>query len=101
MPKSTVYVETSIVSYLTALGSRDLVRAAHQELTRSWWESRDSYALFASQLVIDEASAGDLTAANRRLPRRKRDRTRNRLPADLELQAYRQRIIARQDRVYL
>jgi hypothetical protein len=44
-----------------------LVRAAHQELTRSWCESRDSYALFASQLVIDEASAGDLTAANRRL----------------------------------
>lgn len=67
MPKSTVYLETSIVSYLTALGSRDLVRAAHQELTRSWWESRDNYALFASQLVIDEASAGDLTAANRRL----------------------------------
>jgi hypothetical protein len=67
MPKPTVYIETSIVSYLTALGSRDLVRAAHQELTRSWWESRDSYALFASQLVIDEACAGDLTAANRRL----------------------------------
>ena len=67
MPQSTVYVETSIVSYLTSLGSRDLVRAAHQELTRSWWESRDSYALFASQLVIDEASAGDLAAASRLL----------------------------------
>lgn len=34
MPKSTVYIETSIVSYLTAVGSRDLVRAAHQVATR-------------------------------------------------------------------
>jgi hypothetical protein len=52
-------------SYLSARGSRDLVRAAHQELTRAWWESRDNYALFVSQFVIDEASAGDVGAASR------------------------------------
>lgn len=67
MPKPTVYVETSIISYLTALGSRDLVQAAHQEVTRSWWDSRDEFALYASQIVIDEASAGDARAAIRRL----------------------------------
>lgn len=67
MPKPTIYIETSIVSYLTAFGSRDLVLAAHQELTRGWWESRNDFGLFASQVVIEEASAGDVGAANRRL----------------------------------
>lgn len=67
MTKPTVYVETSIVSYLTAFGSRDLVLAAHQELTRDWWESRNDFGLFASQVVIEEASAGDAGAASRRL----------------------------------
>ena len=57
MPKPTVYVETSIVSYLTAVGSRDVVLVAHQELTRTWWASRDEFSLFASRFVRDEASA--------------------------------------------
>jgi hypothetical protein len=38
-----VYVETSIVSYLTARPSRDVIVAAHQELTRRWWKGRRSY----------------------------------------------------------
>lgn len=67
IPKPTVYVETSIVSYLTALGSRDLVQAAHQEVTRNWWDFRGDFALYASQIVIEEASAGDVHAASRRL----------------------------------
>jgi hypothetical protein len=37
MPAPTVYIETTIVSYLTAWPSRDIVRAAHQQLTRDWW----------------------------------------------------------------
>ena len=45
----SVYVETSIVSYLSAKPSRDVVIAAHQELTRRWWKGRDSYKLFVSQ----------------------------------------------------
>jgi hypothetical protein len=35
-----VYLETTVVSYLTALPSRDLVTAAHQQITREWWETR-------------------------------------------------------------
>lgn len=31
--KPTVYIETSVISYLTAQMSRDLVVAAHQQLT--------------------------------------------------------------------
>jgi hypothetical protein len=61
------YVETSIVSYLTAWPSRDLVRAAHQQVTREWWATRGSYELYVSQFVLDEAAAGDSAAAEQRL----------------------------------
>lgn len=65
--KSSIYVETSIVSYLTARPNRDLVRAAHQEVTREWWETRGAFSLYVSQLVLDEAGAGDAGAALLRL----------------------------------
>ena len=65
--KPKAYVETTIVSYLTALPSRDLVLAAHQQVTRDWWSTREAFELFASQSVLDEASAGDATAAALRL----------------------------------
>jgi hypothetical protein len=61
------YVETTIVSYLTAWPSRDLVRAAHQQVTREWWATRGSFELFISQFVLDEAAAGDAAAAAPRL----------------------------------
>ena len=61
--KPTVYLETTIVSYLTAWHSRDLIRAAHQEITRLWWDTRDGYSLHISQVVLDEAGAGDPLAA--------------------------------------
>jgi hypothetical protein len=63
----TVYVETSVVSYLTARPSRDLVLAAHQQVTRNWWRRRKSFQLVVSQLVLDEAGAGDPTLRARRL----------------------------------
>lgn len=66
--KSKVYLETTIPSYLTALPSRDLVRAAHQQTTREWWEQcRGDYELFVSQLVVRECQGGDPDAAARRL----------------------------------
>jgi len=64
---STVYVETSIVSYLTARPSRNVVLAAHQKLTHDWWRGRTSYELLVSQLVLDEAGAGDRLMRARRL----------------------------------
>ena len=63
-PKPKTYVETSVVSYLTAWPSRDLVLAAHH---RDWWATRRSYELFTSQFVLDEAAAGDKSAAASRL----------------------------------
>jgi len=64
----TIYIETSIVSYLTALPARDLIAAAWQSATSSWWETqRQRFELFTSQLVVDEAGQGDPQAAQRRL----------------------------------
>ncbi len=65
--KSKVYVETTIISYLAASPSRDLVVAAHQQLTREWWEKRNRFELFVSQAVVDEASRGDADVAARRV----------------------------------
>lgn len=68
MSKPKVYLETTIPSYLTAWPSRDLVTAAHQQITRDWWEARHhDFDLFVSGIVIEEASAGDENAAARRL----------------------------------
>jgi predicted nucleic acid-binding protein len=66
-PNPTVYIETSVVSYLTAWPSRDLVLAAHQQVTRDWWETRDRFDLYTSQFALDEAAAGDEIAAASRL----------------------------------
>ena len=66
--KPIAYLETTFVSYLTARRSRDLVVAAHQEVTREWWDDRrEAFHLVASQLVVAEAAAGDPDAARRRL----------------------------------
>lgn len=66
--KRRVYIETTIVSYLTARPSRDLIDVARQEITREWWvERREAFDLFISQFVVDEAGDGDPDAAVRRL----------------------------------
>jgi len=66
--KSRLYLETTIPSYLTSRPSRDLIIAGHQQITREWWENRrDTFQLFISQLVLDEAGAGDPVAARKRL----------------------------------
>jgi hypothetical protein len=65
---TTVYVETTIIGYLTARSSNAVVFLARQELTRQWWnEQRANYELVISQLVLDEAGAGDPVAARERL----------------------------------
>jgi hypothetical protein len=63
-----VYLETTVPSYLTARASRDLVVAAHQELTAEWWNlHRQRFSLFVSVLVLQEAGSGDAEAARLRL----------------------------------
>ena len=66
--KPSAYIETSVVSYLTARPSRDVVVAAYQEITRAWWSgARERFDLLASELVVAEAGAGDRDAARARL----------------------------------
>src|SRR5436305_575026 len=65
--RQTVYIETSIVSYLAAYLSRDLITAAHQQITHTWWQKRrPEFLIFASQVVLDESAAGDPQMASRR-----------------------------------
>jgi len=65
---ATVYIETSIVSYLTARPSDHVVALSRQLLTRRWWdEHRENHDLFTSQFVIDEATRGDPSYAKKRL----------------------------------
>ena len=65
--KRKVYIETSVISYLTARPSKTIVGAAHQQLTLLWWERRFEYDLMISQSVWQECAAGDPDAAQRRL----------------------------------
>jgi flavin-binding protein dodecin len=66
--KPSVYIETTIISYLTAKPSRDLIIAAHQQITNEWWtDVRSQVDCYVSPFVIDEASRGDATYAQKRL----------------------------------
>ena len=66
--KAKLYLETTIPSYLVGRPSRDLLVAAHQEITREWWESRRSgFDLYVSELVVQEVRAGDADLATHRL----------------------------------
>lgn len=65
-----VYLETSFVSYLTAVSreSRDPITAAHQQITIEWWSRRrEDFDLVVSQVVIDEIQRGDSSIAKNRL----------------------------------
>jgi hypothetical protein len=66
--KAKLYLETTIPSYLAARSSRDLLVAAHQQITRDWWESRrPAFELYISELVVQEVKAGDALLARQRL----------------------------------
>jgi len=66
--RKRIYIETTIASYLTARPSRDLVRAARQQMTSEWWDVRRAeFDLHVSQVVVDEAAGGDPEAAELRL----------------------------------
>ena len=66
--KKKIYVETSIVSYLTGRPTNNLQAAAAQKMTLDWWsQRRGRFELYTSGVVLEEASRGDAEAAQRRL----------------------------------
>jgi hypothetical protein len=66
--KSSVYIETTVVSYLTSRISPFSVIAGRQAVTLDWWQNHaKQYDLYASEVVLDEAGAGDAEPATRRM----------------------------------
>ena len=64
----SVYIETTIISYLIARTSSDLLVAAHQQTTEEWWTNRrHEFECCVSQVVIDEVSAGNQEIAKQRM----------------------------------
>jgi len=64
----TVYIETSILGYLTARSTKNLILAANMEITKDWWEFRRSvFTLYTSEAVLDEVAQGDAEIATQRL----------------------------------
>lgn len=65
--KTKVYVETSVVSYLTSAPSHDRAVARQQHVTLEWWRHRGRFDLFISEAVIAEAARGSPEMAAKRL----------------------------------
>jgi hypothetical protein len=64
----SVYIESSVISYLVARPSRDVVITARQAITETWWrERRIEFDLYISALLLNEIGQGDAEAAERRL----------------------------------
>jgi hypothetical protein len=63
MSNPSVYLETTVVGHIAARQQADIIVAARQLSSQRWWENRERYQLFVSQIVIDECSAGDAVAA--------------------------------------
>ena len=64
----SVYIDTSVVSYLTARPARDMVTAVRQVETIEWWTTQSPhFELFSSDVTINEASQGHPEAAQRRI----------------------------------
>ena len=66
----SVYLETSVIGYLTSWPREDPTIAGHQNTTKLWWSTADErFELFVSQLVVRECSDGDPDAVKDRLDR--------------------------------
>lgn len=64
----TVYIETSIIGYLNARSSNNLILMAKVATTQEWWDThRPQFNLYISQVVLDEVGRGDTEIAKRRL----------------------------------
>jgi hypothetical protein len=62
-----IYLETSVISFLTARQATDVVLAGHQESTHLFWKQRNDYELFISDMVIQECEKGDAECAQNRM----------------------------------
>jgi len=66
MSKPAIYIETTVISYLVAGPSRDVVTASRQTTTQRWWQFLSDYDAFISEAVEQEISSGNPTMAQLR-----------------------------------
>jgi hypothetical protein len=66
--KATVYLESSVISYLTARPSKNGLQAERQRLTQLWWRKlRPQFDCYVSDTVIEEICEGELMMAKKRM----------------------------------
>jgi len=64
----SVYIESSVISYITARPSKDAITSARQVITIEWWDVyKGTFETFISELVLEEIGSGDTIAAEKRL----------------------------------
>jgi predicted nucleic acid-binding protein len=67
MPKPRIYVETSVISYLTARPSNDIINLSRQRASQMLWQAQDRFELVISAVVLNECRMGNARAAALRL----------------------------------
>lgn len=66
--RESIYIETSVVSYYASKPSRDLIALAHQQITWEWWpKAVKRFDVYISEVVVEEAAAGNKESAEKRL----------------------------------
>lgn len=71
--KESIYIETSVVSYYASKPSRDIIVLAHQQITWEWWpKAVKRFHVYVSEVVVEEAAAGNKESAEKRLKELKR-----------------------------
>ena len=65
--KQRVYIERSVISFLTARPSKNVVLAGHQASTQAFWNNKEEYELYISDMVLQECTKGDVDCAQNRL----------------------------------
>jgi hypothetical protein len=66
--KPSIYIETSVASYFVSQDSRDILVLAHQQITRTWWQTcLSKFRGFVSPVVLEEARAGDREQGQKRI----------------------------------
>ena len=62
-----LYLETSIIGYLTVRPSTNLIVATNAAITQTWWNIfLEQFSLYISEVVLEEIGRGDAEIATKR-----------------------------------
>jgi predicted nucleic acid-binding protein len=66
--KESLYLDTSIIGYLTIRPNNNLITASNALITQNWWDTRrQNFVLYISEVVLEELARGDQEIAIKRL----------------------------------